>query len=149
MAKRKFVLFFLTPPGYTRTRVYFSTIFAAFAWIFSTAMFVTKLLNRTCYGLISTSLLQCWVNKRVPTCWQACYNLVGNNLATDLSQQPCAKKVNKLLQVCFNIMGQAVRTHPVDKMMAQTCNKSAAGLLQLVRFYACNRSITLRFKNTY
>jgi hypothetical protein len=30
---------------------------------------------------------------------------------------------------------QAVRTHPVDKLLEQHCNKSAAGLLQLVRFY--------------
>jgi hypothetical protein len=32
---------------------------------------------------------------------------------------------------------QAVRTHPVDKLLEQHCNKSAAGLLQLVRFYVC------------
>jgi hypothetical protein len=30
-----------------------------------------------------------------------------------------------------------VRTHPVDKLLEQHCYKSAAGLLQLVRFYAC------------
>ena len=30
---------------------------------------------------------------------------------------------------------QAVRTHPVDKLLEQHCYKSAAGLLQLVRFY--------------
>jgi hypothetical protein len=29
---------------------------------------------------------------------------------------------------------QAVRTHPVDKLLEQHCYKSAAGLLQLVRF---------------
>jgi hypothetical protein len=32
---------------------------------------------------------------------------------------------------------QAVRTHPVDKLLEQHCYKSAAGLLQLVRFYVC------------
>jgi hypothetical protein len=31
-----------------------------------------------------------------------------------------------------------VRTHPVDKLLEQHCYKSAAGLLQLVRFYVCN-----------
>jgi hypothetical protein len=31
-----------------------------------------------------------------------------------------------------------VRTHPVDKLLEQNCYKSAAGLLQLVRFYMCN-----------
>jgi uncharacterized membrane protein len=32
---------------------------------------------------------------------------------------------------------QAVRTHPVDKLLEHHCYKSAAGLLQLVRFYVC------------
>jgi hypothetical protein len=31
---------------------------------------------------------------------------------------------------------QAVRTHPVDKLLQQHRYKSAAGLLQLVRFYS-------------
>jgi hypothetical protein len=31
-----------------------------------------------------------------------------------------------------------MRTHPVDKLLEQHCYKSAAGLLQLVRFYLCN-----------
>jgi hypothetical protein len=30
-----------------------------------------------------------------------------------------------------------VRTHPVDKLLEQHCYKSAAGLLQLARFYVC------------
>jgi hypothetical protein len=30
-----------------------------------------------------------------------------------------------------------VRTHPVDKLLEKHCYKSAAGLLQLVRFYVC------------
>jgi hypothetical protein len=30
-----------------------------------------------------------------------------------------------------------VRTHPVNKLLEQHCYKSAAGLLQLVRFYMC------------
>ena len=29
--------------------------------------------------------------------------------------------------------------HPVDKLLEQHCYKSAAGLLQLVRFYVCTR----------
>jgi hypothetical protein len=33
---------------------------------------------------------------------------------------------------------QAVRTHPVDKLLEQHCYKSAAGSLQLVRFYVCS-----------
>jgi hypothetical protein len=34
-----------------------------------------------------------------------------------------------------------VRTHPVDKLLEQHCYKSAAGLLQLVRFYVCGRGV--------
>ena len=30
-----------------------------------------------------------------------------------------------------------MRTHPVHKLLKQYCYKFAAGLLQLVRFYAC------------
>ena len=32
-----------------------------------------------------------------------------------------------------------MRTHRVDKLLEQHCYKSAAGLLQLVRFYMCSR----------
>ena len=34
-----------------------------------------------------------------------------------------------------------MRTHPVVKLLEQYCYKSAAGLLQLVRFYMCNLKI--------
>ena len=54
-------------------------------------------------------------HKFVPSCWQACYKLVANNLA--LSQQLHYKSANKPLQVCLNKLGQAVRTHPVDKLL--------------------------------
>ena len=30
-----------------------------------------------------------------------------------------------------------MRAHPVNKLSQQTCYKSAAGLLQVVRFYVC------------
>ena len=32
-----------------------------------------------------------------------------------------------------------MRTHPVDKLLEQHCYKSAAGLLQLARFYVCTK----------
>ena len=38
-----------------------------------------------------------------------------------------------------------MRTHPVDKLLEQHCYKSAAGLLQLVRFYMC----IPRLRSTY
>jgi hypothetical protein len=34
-----------------------------------------------------------------------------------------------------------VRTHPVNKLLEQHCYKSAAGLLQLVRFYVCSTDV--------
>jgi hypothetical protein len=34
-----------------------------------------------------------------------------------------------------------MRTNPVDKLLEQHCYKSAAGLLQLVRFYVCIHDI--------
>jgi hypothetical protein len=60
--------------------------------------------------------------------------------------------VSSLLSSIFNLVAscqqaveklstswkQAVGTHPVDKLLEQySCYKSAAGLLQLVRFYVC------------
>ena len=51
------------------------------------------------------------------------------------------KELIKPLQVCLNKPGQAVRTHPVDKLLEQHCYKSAAGLLQLVRFYVCTTRV--------
>ena len=105
---------------------------------FVSAMFVTGLLIQACYEFVLTSLLQHWNNKLVPSCWQACYKFVGDNLATAFSGQPCYKIVNKLQQVCWNKLSQAVRTHPGDKLLEQHCYKSAAGLLQLVRFYVCS-----------
>ena len=34
-----------------------------------------------------------------------------------------------------------MRTHPVDKLLEQHCYKSAAGLLQLERFYVCSMNM--------
>ena len=99
------VLWLSIPPGKTR-EVNFTRVFFGKAREFSrAAMFVTSLLCRACYGLIFTSLLQLDINKLVPSCWQACYKLVANNLATALSQQPRYKSVNKLLQACLNKLG--------------------------------------------
>jgi hypothetical protein len=63
-----------------------------------------------------------------------------------LEQKTCNKSVelNNLVTSCQQAVDnlstsweQAVRTHPVDKLLEQNCHKSAAGLLQLVRFYVC------------
>ena len=61
-----------------------------------------------------TSLLQLWLNK----------------LAKALTYQACYKSV-------VTIWEQPVRTHPVEKLLMQTCYKSATGLLEAVCFYVC------------
>jgi hypothetical protein len=68
------------------------------------------------------------------SCWQNCNKSVElNNLVA--SCQPAVDNLSTSWE-------QAVRTHPVDKLLEQHCYKSAAGLLQLVRFYVCNRQTT-------
>ena len=59
-------------------------------------------------------------------CWNKSVEL--NNLAAS-----CHQAVDKL----STSWEQAARTHPVDKLLEQHCCKSAAGLLQLVRYYVC------------
>ena len=53
-------------------------------------------------------------------------------------------QLNNLVASCEQVVDnlstsweQAVRTHVVDKLLEQHCYKSAAGLLQLVRFCVC------------
>ena len=41
-----------------------------------------------------------------------------------------------------------MQTHPVDKLLEQHCYKSAAGLLQLVRFYVCIIPEKTRYSTT-
>jgi AraC-like DNA-binding protein len=77
------------------------------------------------------------------TCWQIVELQDDNKL---LEQKTCNKSVelNNLVTSCQQAVDnlstsweQAVRTHPDDKLLEQHCYKSAAGLLQLVRFYLC------------
>ena len=45
-----------------------------------------------------------------------------------------------------------MRTHPVAKLLEQHCHKSAAGLLQLVRFYAASytrKNAQVCYKSVY
>jgi hypothetical protein len=86
-----------------------------------------------CHSQRFDKLLNC---RTITSCW--------NNLKQVCStQQPCSK-----LSTSWE---QAVRTHPVDKLLEQHCYKSAAGLLQLVRFYVatsllrtCQQLVTCR-----
>ena len=83
----------------------------------------------------------CYTCKNLTTCQQDVFNkttcgeifeLQDDNklleqLATSLLSSTTLWQVaNKLLTTC---------QHPVDKLLEQHCYKSAAGLLQLVRFY--------------
>jgi hypothetical protein len=72
--------------------------------------------------------------KVMTSCWQNCNKSVElNNLVA--SCQPAVDNLSTSWE-------QAVRTHSVDKLLEQHCYKSAAGLLQLVRFTyvtECNR----------
>jgi hypothetical protein len=59
----------------------------------------------------------------------------------DISRKNKSVELNNLVASCRQAVDkfstsweQAVRTHPVDKLLEQHCYKSAAGLLQLVRF---------------
>ena len=85
-------------------------------------------LKQACQGFLLTSLLQRWLNRLVPSCWQACYNckFVGNNFATALSEQLCYMIVNKLLQVCWNKLLQ-VCCKFVTKFRLFTCVVDTAG----------------------
>jgi hypothetical protein len=48
----------------------------------------------------------------------------------------CQQAIDNLSTSCEQL---AVRTHPVYKLLEQHCYKSAAGLLQLVRFCMCSK----------
>jgi hypothetical protein len=84
------------------------------------------------YELSSEKLLTCLLQTCYNNLLQHCHDSLGTSRSTS-----CYKSVNKLLQVRHNKLLSAVRRHLVDKLLVQTCYKSAAGLLQVVRFYAC------------
>jgi hypothetical protein len=61
--------------------------------------------------------------------------LLEQLVASPLSSTTLQQVVNKPLTTCHQRWEQVVGTHPVDKLLERHCYKSAAGLLQLVRFY--------------
>jgi hypothetical protein len=87
-----------------------------------------------------------FVNRFVTTCLPTCNNLcvftceAVQQLVASLLSSTTLNLVASCQQGVDNLSTnweQAVRTHPVDKLLEQHCYKSAAGLLQLVRFYVC------------
>jgi hypothetical protein len=64
-----------------------------------------------------------------------CYFITTCNKSVELNNlvASCQQAVDNL----STSREQAVRTHIVDKLLEQHCYKSAAGLLQLVRFHVC------------
>jgi hypothetical protein len=77
------------------------------------------------------------------TCWQIVELQDDKKLLEQLDK---SVELNNVVACCQQAVDnlstsweQAVRTHPVDKLLEQHCYKSAAGLLQLVRFYVCSQ----------
>jgi hypothetical protein len=96
---------------------------------------ISQLVNKMC-SQQACSKLAC---QQVVTC---CYFI---KLLQGCHSQLVDKLLNcRMITSCWNNLSnkynlstsweQAVRTHPVDKLLEQHCYKSAAGLLQLVRF---------------
>jgi hypothetical protein len=94
--------------------------------------------QQACSKLVNT-LKQCYFIKLLQDCYSQLVELQDDNqlleqLVTSLlSSTTCQGPVDNF----STNWEQAVRTHPVDKSLEQHCYKSAAGLLQLVRFYVC------------
>ena len=130
------VVYFLlfTPPGKTR-EVKFTRVFFYPRDFSRVAMFVTSLMKQGCYGLNLTSLLQHCSNKLAPSQLTSLLQHRHDRIATSPSTS-CYKSVTTSL-------GQPVRAHLVNKLLVQTCYKSAAGLLQVVRFYACSTHVKI------
>ena len=82
----------------------------------------------------------------------SCYKVVTHKLLQVVATT-CNKSIelNNLVARCEQAVDnlsasweQAVRTNPVDKLLEQHCYKSAAGLLQLVRFYVCTKTLFIK-----
>ena len=83
---------------------------------------------------------------RLLSYWQGCWEIIDKAVEFITQMEIIDKAVEfiklvaSLLQACSNLstsLGQPVRAYPVNKLLKQTCYKSAAGLLQVVRFYVC------------
>ena len=77
--------------------------------------------------VVGNKLGTTWQNNSIATtCWQACYKLVASTT--------CWQDV-RFLRVCTR--NKSVRTNLATSLFQQACYKSAAGLLQVVRFCVC------------
>jgi hypothetical protein len=90
------------------------------------------------------SLTTCWKIVQLQNDDKLLVQLVTSLELCSLSLNYKSVELNNLVASCqqgvHNLSTsweQAVRTHPDDKLLEQHCYKSAAGLLQLVRFYVC------------
>ena len=112
------------------------------------AQLVNKLCSqRACNKLANKfvamlSFCQVVPSLRLTTCWQV-VDLQPDN---KLLEQTCNKAVEfiklvaSLLQACSNLvnkLGTTSASASCQQVVVQTCCKSAAGLLQVVRFYVC------------
>jgi hypothetical protein len=68
-----------------------------------------------------------------------CRTVVGTTCKKSVELNNLAASCRQAVDNLSTSWEQAVRTHPVDKLLDQHCYTSAAGLLQLVRFYVCTQ----------
>ena len=89
----------------------------------------------------SSAKTSCWqlVNRLVTICLQICYKLCVFTCVDKAVE--FIKLVASLLQTCSNLSTsweQTERINLVTSLLQQACYKSAAGLLQVVRFCVCS-----------
>jgi hypothetical protein len=93
----------------------------------------TRLLLTTCRQIVELQDDNKLLEQFVTSCWNNLWSVELNNLVAS-----CQQAVDNL----STSWEQAVRTHLVDKLLERYCYMSAAGLLQLVRFYVCSIVVT-------
>jgi hypothetical protein len=124
---------------------------------------ISQLVNKMCsqqacsklVNKVVTMLLFHQVATRLSltTCWQI-VELQDDNKLLEQLVTSLFIELNNLVASCQQAVDnlstsweQTVRTHPVDKLLEQHCYKSAAGLLQLVRFYVCSWTGEMTLRN--
>ena len=99
--------------------------------------FVTE---QVCSNAVILSSCTKFVTRKLLT---SCWLQPDNKLLEDTCNKAVEfiKLVASLLQACSNLVNKlgttSASTCPVNKLLQHTCYKSAAGLLQVVRFYVC------------
>ncbi len=86
-------------------------------------------LHQVCSSQLASSLqFATCIKSAVPNLHQVCSSQLASSLLTTCSRLDIIKPE------------QAMRTHPDIALMIASCNKPAADLLQLVRFWLCRKN---------